>query len=342
MSVRPSFPSFPSSPSSPGRASPPPDASVAFSGEVGHRTITSADVVLFGGSTGDYARMHFDHGLAAGEPGRPAPIVHGLLSASWVLGALSAQAPERLAIGDPDASIVAYDVRLERAMRIGDRFALRYRPSSEAADPALDPDPERDTGFEVLNQRGERTGRGTVSVRRHFVGPPPAAMARPEWNRGVGPGALYAEDLLDFGPRGESLGRTVCEADVVGFTNLTAERNPLYLNRIFAGGGRFAGPIVPPIWTFCLAFGDFLRDLLAAPLPATGLAGHVGDRFRCHAPVRVGDTLRTRHRPLRVTPSRSRPRMSVVHFALQLLDERDAVVQDGEVAMFIPNRGARD
>ncbi|MEZ4330585.1 MAG: MaoC/PaaZ C-terminal domain-containing protein [Myxococcota bacterium] len=317
------------------------EASVAFSGEIGHRTITVADVVLFGGSTGDYARMHFDHGLAAGEPGRPAPIVHGLLSASWVLGALTAQAAERLAIGDPDASIAAYEVRLERSMRIGDRFALRYRPSSQSADPALDADSDLDTAFEVLNQRGERTARGTVSVRRGFVGTPPAAMARADGNRGTGPGTLYAEDLLEYGPRGESPGRTVCEADVVGFTNLTAERNPLYLNRIFSAGGRFGSPIVPPIWTFCLAFGDFLRDLLAAPLPATGLAGHVGDRFRCHAPVRIGDTLRTRHRPLRVTPSRSQPRMSVVHFALQLLDERDTVVQDGEVAMFVPNRGGQ-
>ena len=128
------------------------------------------------------------------------------------------------------------------------------------------------------------------------------------------------------------------EADIVGFTNLTAERNPLYLNRVFAAKGRFGDRIAPPIWTFCLGFGDFLQALLAVPLPSTGLAGHLGDSFRCFAPVRIGDTLRTRHRPVRCTPSRGRREMSVVHFALQLLNQRDELVQDGEVAMWIPSR----
>lgn len=316
------------------RSTPPS----GFSAEIGHRTLTAADLVLFGGSTGDYARMHFDHGLAAGLPGRPAPIAHGLLWASWVLGALTAYAPERLAIGDPDAAIAAYEIRLERPMRVGDRFSLRHRPAAVPADPALAAEPDRDTEFEVRNQRGERTGRGTVSVRRSAVGPPPSPMPLPSGERQAGPRPFFAEDLLEHGPRGESLGRTVSEADVVGFTNFTAERNPLYHNRIYAAGGRFAGPIVPPMWTFCLGFGDFLQALLAVPLPSTGLAGHLGDRFRCHAAVRIGDTLRTRHRPVRVTPSRSQPQMGIVHFAIQLLNQRDEVVQDGEVAMFVPAR----
>ena len=56
----------------------------------------------------------------------------------------------------------------------------------------------------------------------------------------------------------------------------------------------------------------------------------------------MGDTIRTRHRPVRCTPSRSRPEMSVVHFALQLINQRDELVQDGEVAMWIPSRASID
>ena len=312
-----------------------------FSPEIGHRTITPADLIAFGGSTGDYARMHFDHGLAAGEPGSPGSIVHGLLSACWALGALTWSAPERLAIGNPDAWIAGYSIRLERSMRVGDRFSLRHRASMSSAVEALAPEAGRDTEFEVLNQRAERTCRGVVSVRTGNGAPPPTAMARPIASREAGPRPLYADDLLEFGPRGESHGRTVSEADIVGFSNFTAERNPLYLNRVFAAQGRFGDRIAPPSWTFCLAFGDFLHALLSAELPSTGLAGHLGDSFRCYAPVRIGDTIRTRHRPVRCTPSRGRPEMSVVHFALQLLNQRDEVVQDGEVAMWIPARVVR-
>ncbi len=323
-------------PTSPGD---PSAGDADFSAEIGHRSVTSADLILFGGATGDYARMHFDHSLAAAEPGSPPPIAPGLLSASWALGALCAQAPERLALGDPDAWVAGFSVRFERSVRIGDRFSLRHRPAAEAAVAGLAPDPARDTAFEIRNQRGERTGRGVVSVRGSGEAPRPETMARP-----IAPppaprgGPLYADELIESGPRGESLGRTVAEADVVGFTNLTAERNPLYLNRVFAARGRFGGPIAPPLWTFCLAFGDFLQALLAVPLPSTGLAGHLGDSFRSFAPVRIGDTIRTRHRPLRCTPSRGRPEMSVVHFGLQVLNQRDELVQDGEVAMWIPSR----
>lgn len=313
-----------------------------FSADHGHRTITAADVVYFGGATGDYARLHFDHGLAAAEPGSPPPIVHGLLSAALALGGLTWNAPELLGSDDPDAAITAFSIRLERSVRIGDRLAVRHRVASASAVESIASEQGGDLEYEVSNARGERTARGVVSVRRRAgCAPSGSAMEQPVWRRDAGPRPLFAEDLLEFGPRGESPGRTLSEADVVGFTNWSAERRPLYLNEPFARRGRFGGRVVPPILTFCLGFGDFLRDLLSAELPATGLAGHLGDTFRCFAPVRVGDTVRTRHRPIRVTLSRGRPEMCVVHFGLELLNQRDERVQDGEVAMFIPTRAGR-
>lgn len=315
-----------------------------FSAELGHRTVTAADVVLFGGATGDYARMHFDHGLAPTIDDGPRPIVHGLLSACFSVGALAFWAPDVLAQDDPDAWIAGCAFRLERPLHQGDRLSVRHRPAIEPAVAGLTTTRGLDTEFETLNQRGERIARGTVSIR---FAPDPIASVRPEgmappvWQRGGGPRPLFAEDLIEFGPRGEGIGRTIGEADVVGFTNLTADRSPLYLQRVFAAGGRFGGCVVPPLFVFALAFGEFLRDLLAAELPSTGLAGHLGDQLRNHAPVRIGDTIRTRHRPLRATPSRGRRDMSVVHFELQVLNQRDELVQDGEVAMWIPNRAAR-
>jgi len=149
---------------------------------------------------------------------------------------------------------------------------------------------------------------------------------------------LFAEDLVESGPRGESHGRTVTEADVVGYANFTGELNLAYINDEFARASRFGARIVPPMWTFCIGFGDFLRDLLSVPMPSSGFAGHLGDSWRFLTPVHIGDTIRTRHKPAHCTASKSRPGMAIVDFALQLLNQRDEIVQDGRVSMMIAAR----
>ena len=315
------------------------------SDEIGHRTVTDASVTTFGCLTGDYAQMHFDHefGPAAGMGGT---IAHGLLSAAWSLGALTLYAPERLSVGEPAAYIAGYQIRFARMVYIGDRFSLRWSPGTAACVEGLAGLTTHDTGFELLNQRGEVTCSGGVSVRPGDPSgqgaaalEPPAPMAIEAWSPDGSTGPLFADDMLERGPRGESLGRTVSEADVVGFASFSGELNPLYLNEEFARSTPFGGRIAPPMWTFCLGFGDFLRELLAIEMPSSGFAGHLGDSWRFFAPVRLGDTLRTRHKPISCEPSRSRPEMAIVHFGLQLLNQRDEVVQDGRVAMMLPARG---
>ena len=129
------------------------------------------------------------------------------------------------------------------------------------------------------------------------------------------------------------------EADLVGWAGFTGELNPAYLNDPFARAGRFGARVAPPMWTFCLGFGDYLRDLLSVSMPSTGFAGHLGDQWRFLGPVFVGDTIRTRHRPVSYKPSSSRPGMGIVEFALELVNQRDEIVQDGRVAMMIGASG---
>ncbi|MBJ18049.1 MAG: hypothetical protein CL933_01375 [Deltaproteobacteria bacterium] len=98
----------------------------------GHRTVTDASILTFGGLTGDYAQMHFDHdfGPATGMGGT---IAHGLLSGAWSLGALAQHAPARLALGDPGGFVAGYRVKFSRMVYIGDLFSLRW---SEGGGPA--------------------------------------------------------------------------------------------------------------------------------------------------------------------------------------------------------------
>ncbi|MAG34175.1 MAG: hypothetical protein CL908_25120 [Deltaproteobacteria bacterium] len=322
------------------------------SDEIGHRTVTDASVMTFGCLTGDYAPMHFDHEFGPAN-GMGGTIAHGLLSATWSLGALTLYAPERLAIGDPDAYLAGFRVRFSRMVYLGDRFSLRFTEVREPCVEGLVDSARCDTDFEILNQRGEVTCSGAVSVacadRAPGAGasaaapglpPAPAPMVVEAWSAASLTSPLLAEELVEKGPRGESLGRTVTEADIVGFANFTGELNPVYLNEVFAASARFGSRIAPPMWSFCLGFGDYLRELLAISMPSSGFAGHLGDSWRFLAPIRIGDTIRTRHKPLSYKPSRSRPGMGVVEFGLQLLNQRDEIVQDGRVAMMMTAGGA--
>ena len=312
---------------------------------VGHRTVTDASIMTFGALTGDYAQMHFDLDFGPAQ-GMGGTIAHGLLSGAWALGALAQFAPERMGIDDPGAYLAGYRVKFGRMVYIGDLFSLRWQEGDSPAVDGLESEGRLDTSFEVVNQKGEVTTSGALSVVRSdergigpALPPQPPALVISDWSKEDVPVPIYSNDMVELGPRGESSGRTVTEADLVNYTNFTGERNPAYLNAEFARGGRFGARIAPPMWTFCVGFGDYLRDLLSVSMPSSGFAGHLGDQWRILAPIYVGDTLRTRHCPITFKPSGSQPGRGIVEFALQILNQRGEIVQDGRVAMMMAARG---
>jgi len=318
---------------------------------VGHRTVTEAAVHAFACLTGDYARMHLDHefGRTTEQGGT---IAHGLLTACWALGALTQHAPERLRVADPEAWLAGFDVRLSRVVALGDTLSVEWSPTQTHAQELGVPTGAgsgewTSTAFRVPNQRGEETSSGVVTIGRAASAAlgairenEPEPWPVESWEPPRSPDVFFAEDLVECGPRGETLGQTVTETDVVAFAREVGELNPRYLNAEFARATPFGARIAPPMLTFCLAFAEFLGELLAMPMPSSGFAGHLGDSWRFFRPVRIGDTIRTRHRPLSCQRSRSRPDKAIVHFGLQVLNQRDEVVQEGRIAMMIPARPA--
>ena len=302
---------------------------------LGHRSVTHAAVSAFGNMTGDRARLHFDHHFGRAHGG---PIAHGLLNACWAVGALTLHAPERMGVNEADAVFGEFSLRLEQVVKVGDTLCLQV--SDVEGDDATAPPGARAqrSAFEMLNQDGATTSSGQVTIWR---GDPQPGAAPEVWvleaaaPRPAGT-ALYAEDMLESGPRGMSAGRTLTESDVVAFATEVGELNPSYLNAEFAKDSTDGARIVPPMLTFCIGFADFLRALLALPLSSSGFAGHVGDHWRRFAPVYLGDTLQTRFKPLSVRASASRPERCVVHFGMQLVNQHERVVQEGETIMLMP------
>ena len=294
----------------------------------GHRTVTDAAVLAFASLTGDYARLHLDHEFARST--ESGPIAHGLLGASWALGALTRYAGERLGVGRSGLAPSEFSVRFSRVVAIGD--TLGFRCAAGEGDEIV---------FEALNQRAELVTRGSVRSCDWNAGPPfeeVAIFAADAWSAPAEVALFRAQDLVECEFRGEGRARTLGEADIVAFTGHTAEANPLYLDAEGARASVFGERLVPPMLLFCLGFSEFLNSLLALPMPAGGFAGHLGDSWRMLRPVRAGDTLRARFRALSCRASKSRPDMGIVRFGLQLLDQREEAVLDGEVAMMIPAR----
>ena len=116
-----------------------------FSSAIGHRTVTDASVMTFGGLTGDYAQMHFDLSFGPAS-GMGESIAHGLLSAAWSLGAMTLYAPERLAIGDPRAALAGFEIRFGRMVHQGDRFSLRWKNRADPCVEGLGESATLDTG----------------------------------------------------------------------------------------------------------------------------------------------------------------------------------------------------
>src|SRR5688572_15990331 len=83
-------------------------------------------------------------------------------------------------------------------------------------------------------------------------------------------------------------GKTVTDADIVLFSGVSGDTNPLHLNREFATGTRFGGPIVHGMLT-----ASFISTVIGTRLPGPGSI-YLSQSLRFKAPVRVGDTVQVR------------------------------------------------
>ena len=92
---------------------------------------------------------------------------------------------------------------------------------------------------------------------------------------------LYFEDL-SVGMT-ETLSKTISSSDVVGFAQLTGDRNPIHLSEHFAAKTSFGGRVAHGLYTASL-----ISAVLGTRLPGPG-AIYVSQTLNFRAPVRIGD-----------------------------------------------------
>src|ERR1039458_396041 len=94
---------------------------------------------------------------------------------------------------------------------------------------------------------------------------------------------LYFEDL-SVGMT-ERLAKTVSSSDVVGFAEVTGDRNPIHLSEHFAAKTPFRTRIAHGLYTASL-----ISAVLGTRLPGPG-AIYISQTLNFRAPVKIGDTV---------------------------------------------------
>jgi len=135
---------------------------------------------------------------------------------------------------------------------------------------------------------------------------------------------LYFDDL-SVGMT-ETYAKTVKSSDVVGFAEITGDRNPIHLSEHFAAKTPFKSRIVHGLYTAGL-----ISAVIGTRLPGPG-AVYVSQTLRFLAPVKIGDTVEARVEVVELVAERQRARLGCQ------CRVGDTVVLEGEAVVKIPRR----
>ena len=147
---------------------------------------------------------------------------------------------------------------------------------------------------------------------------------------------LYWEEWA-IGAEFFSSARTITEADIVNFAGISGDYNPLHIDEEFCRNTEFGtriahGPLVYSIATGLLFQLHLYDDTLIAFLGF--------DSLKFTKPVMIGDTVRARIEVLEKRET-SKPDRGVMKRLLQVINQRDDVVQEGvQVFLLKRNSGA--
>ncbi|CAB1369629.1 MaoC family dehydratase [Denitratisoma oestradiolicum] len=316
------------------------DYPALLEGETSPRTVGGQDITTFACLTGDYNRIHLDEHYGASLP-YGSRIAHGLISGSWALGSLSQEAPLTVGRRHPEAYLSGCEVNYRSPVLPGDTLRCRWRMERQAAEGrGFGP---VQTRFQMLNQRDEPVTDGHLLLQLPASSgarlPDSARVPWPAEEFDPVPGRVYfLEDFQPGSHAGQTEGRTLTEADVVGYGGFTGDNGGHHGDAEFARAGRFGARIVQPMLAFDIGFALWLKEWCRMGTPDSGQAGHLCDRWQAHAPFYLGDTLRCRYRTLSARTSRTRPGMGLLTCGLQMLNQRDAVALSAEVVMMYPTR----
>jgi acyl dehydratase len=144
-------------------------------------------------------------------------------------------------------------------------------------------------------------------------------------------GYTYAD--LHVGMAFRSPGRTITDADVVGFAGLTGDYSELHTSDVYASSSEFGRRVAHGMLGLSYAHG--LMWPRTGELRETAIAFLGISEWRFVGPIFIGDTLFVNYRIAELRDSKSRPTQAIATFDVELVNQDDRVVQRGRKVLLV-------
>jgi acyl dehydratase len=144
--------------------------------------------------------------------------------------------------------------------------------------------------------------------------------------------ALRYADLC-VGMAFRSPGRTITDADLVGFAGLTGDYSELHTSDVYAQSSQFGRRVAHGL--LGLAYAHGLMWPRTGELRDTAIAFLGISDWKFVAPVFVGDTIFVNYAIEELRDSRSKPTQAIAVFDVRVVNQHDAVVQQGRKALLL-------
>lgn len=135
---------------------------------------------------------------------------------------------------------------------------------------------------------------------------------------------VYFEDL-EIGQSAE-YAKTVTDADVLLFSGVSGDDNPVHINQEYAETTMFKTRIAHGMLS-----AGFISTVLGTRLPGPGTI-YLGQNLKFKAPVRIGDTVTAKATVTALDPAKKRVTLSTI------CTVKGTVVIEGEATVIAPSR----
>lgn len=144
-------------------------------------------------------------------------------------------------------------------------------------------------------------------------------------------GYRYAD--LHLGMSFRSPGRTITDADLVGFAGLTGDYSELHTSEVYAKNSQFGRRVAHGL--LGLAYAHGLMWARTGELRETAVAFLGINEWKFLGPIFVGDTIFVNYEISELRDSKSRPTQAIAVFDVSVLDQNDRMVQRGSKTLLL-------
>lgn len=144
-------------------------------------------------------------------------------------------------------------------------------------------------------------------------------------------GYCYAD--LSVGMAFRSPGRTITDADLVGFAGLTGDYSELHTSDVYAKNSQFGRRVAHGM--LGLAYAHGLMWARTGELRETAVAFLGISEWKFVAPIFVGDTIFVNYRIAELRDSKSKPTQAIAVFDVSVVNQDEKVVQQGKKALLL-------